>query len=129
MSRNGSRYHRLLNTARWRSIRAAVISSQPFCADCALEGLLVPTEEVHHIVPVDEGATPEVMTALAYDRANMVGLCHDCHVRRHKEMRSHRKGLAAERASRQAKAFWERFGGDAGAESPGGNFEEAGGVD
>lgn len=108
-------------------MRAAVLSAQPFCADCALEGYLTPATEVHHKVPVDEGASPEKMAALCFDASNVVGLCHDCHVKRHVDLRSHRAGTTAARAKKEAQEFWQRVDARAGApsgaeETPGGTF-------
>lgn len=117
MSRNGSPYHRLLTSGKWRALRQAKLSSDPFCADCAKEGVLTAATDVHHVVPVDEGANPERMAALAYDAANLVSLCHACHVRRHTALRSHSPETRKVRARKAAEDFWARLG-----DPPGGDF-------
>lgn len=119
MSRNGTAYHRLLNTARWRALRRRVLDASPFCADCRVDGVLTEATEVHHTVPVDEGATPERMAALAYDPGNLVALCRECHRKRHKALLSHSPATRRRRASEEAAAFWERVGDP----PPGGVFQ------
>lgn len=42
----------MLNTTRWRKLRALHLARHPFCADCAAEGVVTPATEVHHIRPV-----------------------------------------------------------------------------
>lgn len=120
MSRNGTPYHRLLNTSRWRRLRAAQLDRQPFCADCATRGRIMPATDVHHATPVETGGTPERMAMLCYDEGNLVSLCHACHAERHRAMKSH-SGAERERRTRAgAAAFWDALG-----ETPGGVFEKA----
>lgn len=111
MSRNGSTYHRLLNSAAWRRLRAAQLESAPFCADCHALGVLTPATEVHHAVAVEETASPEAMRLRAYDPANLVSLCASCHAERHRRMKSagRRRQNAEARAEEETRAFWERF--------------------
>ncbi len=89
MSRNGSAYHRLLNTSRWRELRARQLSCHPLCEDCMKMGLIIPATEVHHVVPVESAGDRERMTRLAYDPGNLVSLCPTCHTERHRQLRSH----------------------------------------
>lgn len=42
-----------------------------FCGLCFERGLLVPTEEIHHRLPMSEGGT--------HDRSNLIALCKSCH--------------------------------------------------
>lgn len=97
---NNYYYRRLINTARWRRLRAAVLAHQPLCQRCLEEGRLTPAAEVHHIIPIEEGLTGTQCTALAYDPANVQALCHDCHVQTHYELG--RGGVEARKA-RQAR--------------------------
>ena len=59
--------------ARWRKIRALFVSQHPFCQQCLKENRMVPTEEVHHIVPLRHGGT--------HDEGNLMALCKSCHSR------------------------------------------------
>ncbi len=110
MSRNDTAYHRLLNTPRWRGLRAAQLGREPFCADCARHGVTEPATEVHHVVPVERERDPERMRRLAYDPMNLVSLCRRCHRERHRSMGSQTAEERLARARAEARAFWERFG-------------------
>lgn len=55
--------------SRWRSIRAEVLRSFPFCGWCGRGGRL----QVHHILPWRLGGSN--------DRGNLIALCGGCHKR------------------------------------------------
>lgn len=56
---------------------AAYAKEHPFCEKCFERGIIVPVEEVHHIVPLSEGGT--------HARDNLISLCKSCHSRIHAE--------------------------------------------
>ena len=76
-------YFDLLNTRRWRNLRAAYLAEHPLCEDCIEAGRTTPAEEVHHVEEILSGEDYEEMAALAYDPANLRALCADCHHARH----------------------------------------------
>ena len=45
----------------------------PFCEECYKRGVLTPTEEIHHIVPLSHGGT--------HAEDNLMALCKPCHSR------------------------------------------------
>ena len=59
----------------WKIIRDAYVKKHPFCELCFQKGVLVPVEEVHHILPLAEGG--------ANDNDNLISLCKSCHSRIH----------------------------------------------
>lgn len=59
----------------WKIIRDAYVRKYPFCELCFQKGILVPVEEVHHILPLAEGGTN--------DKDNLISLCKSCHSRIH----------------------------------------------
>jgi len=61
----------------WKRIRDKYVLEHPLCEQCQEKGLLVPTEEVHHKVPLSEGGT--------HARSNLIALCKSCHSRIHAE--------------------------------------------
>lgn len=61
----------------WKRIRDSYVETHALCEKCLERGLLVPTEEVHHIIPLAEGGT--------HDRTNLISLCKSCHSRLHAE--------------------------------------------
>jgi 5-methylcytosine-specific restriction protein A len=60
-------------TPRWRALRAQVRREEPFCDDCAAEGLRVASTDVDHTVP--HRGDP----ALFWNRANLHAKCHRHH--------------------------------------------------
>ena len=59
----------------WTRIRARYAREHPFCEQCFERGVIVPVEEVHHIIPLAEGGT--------HDPDNLISLCKSCHSRIH----------------------------------------------
>ena len=59
----------------WKRIRDAYVKQHPLCELCQQHGRFVPTEEVHHKVPLTEGGT--------HDRNNLISLCKSCHAKIH----------------------------------------------
>lgn len=122
-------YISLINSRRWQSLRRRVLTDEPLCRRCQREGRLTSATEVHHARPVQSGIDKEERARLAYDRANLVPLCSECHQRTHIEMKS--KGSRKERERRRKEEredFCRRFYGDDEAEDPGGVFLKGGRV-
>lgn len=74
--KNYNRYDRSPETSkrygrRWRKIRFMYIKLHPVCEVCRDLGLLTPTEEVHHIIPLSKGGT--------HADKNLMSLCKRCH--------------------------------------------------
>lgn len=57
----------------WRKVRARYVAEHPLCEQCQKDGRLTPTQEVHHILPLEHGGT--------HDEANLRALCKPCHSR------------------------------------------------
>lgn len=55
-------------SARWRKVRAIVLSEEPFCRACRKQ----PSNEVDHVVPRAQGGEP-------FERGNLQGMCKPCH--------------------------------------------------
>ena len=75
-NREYNRYRRNPETNKrygreWRRIRERYIKEHPLCEKCLEEGLIRRVEEVHHIVPLDEGGT--------HAFSNLMSLCKSCH--------------------------------------------------
>ena len=109
MSKNGSAYHNLLNSAHWRRLRRATLDERPFCEDCAKEGLFVPATDVHHIRPVDSISDAVQMAEACYDRNNLAALCHDCHVKRHERIGSHSRQERDRRRKEEVKSLEDKI--------------------
>ena len=61
----------------WKRIRDRYVPQHPLCEVCLERGFYVPTEEVHHKLPLAEGGTHEA--------SNLIALCKSCHARIHAE--------------------------------------------
>lgn len=61
----------------WKRIRDSYVQQHPVCELCQRDGKVVPTEEVHHKVPLAEGGT--------HARNNLIALCKPCHAKLHAE--------------------------------------------
>lgn len=118
MSRS-KRYQKLLNSRRWAEVKRIVWKrAGGLCERCRREGIaagilpdgyITPGVDCHHKIPV-ESANPDIpgeMERLAYNVDNVELLCVACHIRTHKEMRSHSKEKVAENKQRARQRFLE----------------------
>lgn len=76
-------YCKLINSYCWQVLRRKKFLANPLCEDCLAAGRVTPTEEVHHIIPVENGKDEAEMTRLAYDYNNLRSLCRACHAAYH----------------------------------------------
>ena len=97
-------YVSLLNSQEWQGVsglRARTLRAHPLCQLCEKEGIVASAVDVHHLKPVEgvggrytEGdvlpeSVKEAMRQRCFDPDNVIALCIPCHIRIHKEMRSH----------------------------------------
>lgn len=108
MSRNHE-YVRLINSRRWRELRALKLHADPLCEECRRQGRLVPATEVHHIIPVETASSPDGMRSLMFQYANLRSLCHVCHAEAHRLLHSHSKASVKENNHRAAQRFREKY--------------------
>jgi len=104
-----SQYKKLINSQKWVKLRAQKLQETPLCERCQLAGIVTPGTEIHHIAPIDTGATPAEKKRLAYNPYNLQTLCHNCHVATHKEMQSKSKAVTKIRAKDTAVTFITEF--------------------
>lgn len=57
----------------WRKIRNRYIKAHPYCEECLKNRKLTKAEEVHHIIPLNDGGT--------HADENLMSLCKSCHSR------------------------------------------------
>ena len=73
----------------WQHVRDNVMKrDRGLCQDCLKKGLIVPAEEVHHIIPLQ----PENITdpSITLNENNLIALCRDCHRKRHGKEKRYR---------------------------------------
>ena len=102
-------YSRLMQSTNWQKIRRSVLRETPLCADCLENGINTSATEIHHIRPVETAVGDSEMESLCFDRTNLVALCHDGHVERHRLLKSHSKESVKANARRATEAFNRRF--------------------
>lgn len=115
-------YMSLINTRRWRGLRHRQLSLRPLCQMCAKEGRTRSATEVHHIRPVQEGASYTEKETLAYDPDNLLSLCHECHVRIHRQMHKGTRAEARRRNENEIKEDIRRLFPPVSDPTPGGVF-------
>lgn len=65
----------------WKRIRDRHMQAHPLCEECSKAGRLTPAVEVHHILPLANGGTNV--------DANLMSLCHACHMKIHGQLDTH----------------------------------------
>jgi 5-methylcytosine-specific restriction endonuclease McrA len=95
-------YHRIMSSYAWRRLRESYLSSHPLCERCEAQDRTRLATEVHHRIPVETMSTEDGMRRLAFDRSNLMALCHECHAAIHEE--SERKGTREANRSNKAAA-------------------------
>ena len=68
----------------WSKVRDRYIKAHPLCEICFENGVISPTEIVHHIRPLDEGGT--------HDANNLMSVCRQCHAKIHGKRGDYRDG-------------------------------------
>ena len=84
-------YQKLLNSPRWKKLRAWKLSVNPLCELCQAEGYVRLAVDVHHKLPVEGAKYYSEMVQRCFQKTNLQSLCVQCHIRVHQEMASHTK--------------------------------------
>ena len=98
-------YYRLIQSDRWRRLRREKLRQNPYCETCGR-----PATEVHHIRPVETMPNLQQMSILMFDPANLQSLCHDCHVKAHRDMHSKSKATNLERRKTELEDWRQKHG-------------------
>ena len=98
---SGSDLDPRLKSRRWQRVRIAILSEGPTCRICDMVGAVTPATEVDHIVP--RRLAPDLM----FSKANLWGLCSDCHA---EKTRLEFRGVEMETADRWSIAVLLRQG-------------------
>lgn len=108
MSRNPI-YIKLINSGRWKKLRADKLTANPICEECETKGLSTPATEVHHLTEVESVPTAEAMEQLMFDYSNLESVCHSCHSEIHQRAFSHSKQAVQANNRRAMERFEEKF--------------------
>lgn len=105
----------IYNSREWKELRLRKLAAVPDCERCRQMGIeagVLPdgwvrdATCVHHIVPIETAATMEEMRRLAFNYANLMSLCRECHHQIHEEMKSFSRETKLKRAEDRL-ARWE----------------------
>lgn len=108
MSRNPI-YIKLINSARWKRLRADKLRANPVCEECAARDVSTLATEVHHVTPVESVAGELAMTRLMFNRMNLQSLCHACHSEIHRRAFSHSKEAVQDNNKRATQRFVDKY--------------------
>ncbi len=102
-------YNKMIHSRQWRNLRARVLAEYPCCQRCQQQGRVAVAEEVHHVTPVQCGATPAEQRRLMFNPANLRALCRRCHSQTHIELQSNSPQQARQRNDRAVEGFIARY--------------------
>lgn len=71
----------IYNTKKWKDLRNSYIEAHPICEICGENE----ATQVHHIVKFSSGKSNKEIEKLAYDYDNLMALCKNCHLSKHKK--------------------------------------------
>lgn len=86
-----------MNSKRWHEVRARKVAQNPLCEECQKEGIVKPTQCVHHVTEIESAKTDAEAWDLATSLNNLQSLCYDCHHKIHTQRKSHSKAMHKER--------------------------------
>ena len=108
MSRN-PHYIKMINSNRWKLLRAKKLQSNPVCEMCEANNRSTLATEVHHTVPVESESHELGMRQLMFDYNNQKSLCHSCHSDTLRRAFSHSKEAVQANNKRMTERFADRF--------------------
>ena len=88
----------IYNSKEWKVTRWQKLHNNPLCEMHLAKDKYVSAHCVHHKVPIETAKTMEEMRRLAFDPANLMSLCDECHAAIHKAMGKGTTQLRRERA-------------------------------
>ena len=108
MSRNPY-YIKMINSNKWKLLRARKLQSNPVCEMCEANGLSTLATEVHHRIAVESVSHELGMRQLMFDYGNLESLCHSCHSDTHRRAFSHSKEAVQANNRRATERFAKKF--------------------
>lgn len=100
MASKAGYYIKLINTARWRKLRAEQLAIAPYCQECDRLGYVTPATCVHHITPVESAHNEAEQAALMFNPSNLESLCYYCHKQIHQNWRGQHSTTAVKEGRR-----------------------------
>lgn len=73
---------KIYQSAEWKKLRLAKLQQDPLCELCLSKGIVTEAVDVHHIDSFTKYDGTKKL-ALAYNYANLLALCKQCHQKLH----------------------------------------------
>lgn len=102
-------YKKLITSQKWAKLRTEKVAKNPLCERCLLDDITTPTQEVHHIRPVESAPDRNTMGILCFDYNNLQSLCSKCHKKAHVELQSYTKEETQKRNKAKTDNFVAKF--------------------
>lgn len=74
---------KIYQSVRWKKLREAKLVESPLCEICLQRDMVIPAEDVHHIISFMTTEDSVERHRLAYDYDNLQSLCKQCHQKIH----------------------------------------------
>jgi 5-methylcytosine-specific restriction protein A len=94
-------YIKMINSSRWRRLRARILTEHPLCERCLEDNIYTAAQEVHHRTPVETVAGWYNKERLMFNPDNLQALCHRCHVQTHMELGRGTREQSIERTKKE----------------------------
>lgn len=92
--KNRRKYGEYYQSSKWKDLRAIKFVNDPCCEVCKQQGIVKPTEEVHHLHVFLSGKTEEDKWSLLLDYSNLCSCCRYHHHLFHDYLRRYNKNQA-----------------------------------
>jgi hypothetical protein len=109
MSHHSPIYIKLINSRRWRELRAQKLQANPMCERHLAHGKWVAATCVHHIVEVETGHNDQECEALCFAWSNLQSLCRECHATIHRDAGYHTKAVHQQREQSRLSQWAQRL--------------------
>ena len=74
-NRRNSKWNKYYSNKYWHALREQYYSEHPICQCCEAKGLVVPTEDIHHIKKFSSGITDTAKWNLLLNYYNLLAVC------------------------------------------------------
>lgn len=89
--KKNDKWNKYYGSKQWHELRNSYYQSHPCCECHEKLGIVVPTEEIHHLKIWSKALSEEGRWNLLLNPSNIVGLCKKCHKMAHNIMRQQNK--------------------------------------
>jgi len=96
-------YIRIMNSREWDRVKKIKKQLNPYCEECLKQGIIQPTQCIHHIVEIESQRTEADAWSVGLALGNLESLCFACHRAIHA---GHNSKAAHKRRNEDRLAAW-----------------------